>query len=109
MGLLKIIIIYFSSLFLVEYDWRFWSNIIIRGTCDEFISHQIGLDVNALLELFPCKLLLFHGCGIGDSGTSSLSEALKVNSSLIQLNLREWVFNVVGFKTYRPFDWQRYR
>ena len=28
------------------------------------------------------------GCGIGSSGASSLSEALNVNSSLTQLNLR---------------------
>ena len=67
---------------------RKWSVVVIRSAESKFISHFTLLG-SAVISLFSFLLyfLFFFGHVVGDSGASSLSEALKVNSSLTQLSL----------------------
>ena len=62
---------------------------IIRGTEDQFISHSIGPGNEFIIEYDYLIIIQSHSIynNIGSSGATSLSDALKVNSSLTQLDL----------------------
>ena len=75
--------------FHLEQYWFIRSNIIIRSVESQFITHSIEPVFEFIIECDWLIIIESHSIwnNIGSSGATSLSEALKVNSSLTQLNL----------------------
>ena len=103
-----------SFLFSEESYWRFRAMHIVISIEGEFISHCVesGIDLrfNDALSAFEF-VLHSNGNLIGESGASSLSSALRVNSSLTSLDLRMNLNSnyTICFCVFLIFDKQNWR
>ena len=77
--------------------WFIRSNIIIRSIEGQFITHSIEPGIEFIIENDHLSIIQSHSfCNnIGSIGTTSLSETLKVNSSLTHLVL--WIEFIIDY------------
>ena len=74
-----------------QWDWFIRSIIIVRGIEDQFIPHSfepgcVFMIFDSMNMIINCRPSMNNE--IGSSGALSLSESLKINSSLTHLDLR---------------------